>query len=116
MKTLGFRQGLVKLQNLKDEFRESVVDGYEFAAKSCATCDTPGTCCLDAHFVNVHITELEAEAVNSVLNRLPAVKRFAALERANNAIVDYGLSSESDRTFACPLYEVGSGCLVHVFG
>jgi hypothetical protein len=116
MKTLGLRQGLVKLQKLKDEFRANIADGYEFKAKSCAACDTPGACCLDAHFVNVHITELEAEAINRVLTRLPDVKRFAVFERVNNAIVDYGLSSESDRTFACPLYEVGGGCLVHEEG
>ena len=33
-------------------------------------CPTKGACCLDAHFVNVHISKLEAAAIVKTLENL----------------------------------------------
>jgi hypothetical protein len=92
---------------------------YEHKAKSCVTCDTPGACCLDAHFVNVHITWLEAVAIRRVLDRMPEKRRETIYSRIGGCIDKYGLADSSDsfsKTYACPLYEKGNGCLVHKDG
>ena len=119
MKTIGKETALAELKKLKDDFRRRIVDGYEHKAKECDSCETFGACCLDAHFVNVHITELEAESIGRVLDRLAPVRRAAVHARIDDAIETYGLTIESDtfsKTFACPLFEKGSGCLVHSEG
>ncbi|HKX84829.1 MAG TPA: hypothetical protein VJL58_11455 [Pyrinomonadaceae bacterium] len=112
-------KGLERLQDLKDEYAALIRDGYEFRAKSCATCETKGACCLDTHFVNVHITRLEAEAIRRVLLRLPQEKQMEVLDRIDAAIEKYGLDQAGDpfaKTFACPLFEPSVGCLVHERG
>ena len=90
---------------MKDNLRIDVTP-YEEKAKNCASCDTPGSCCLDEHFVNVRISRLEAKAIAQVIERLPPIRRAAVEERVQNAEIRNG-------TYACPLYEKGTGCLVH---
>jgi hypothetical protein len=119
MKRLPEKQGLNKLRQVKDAYRETVRAGYEHRAKNCLTCETKGACCLDAHFVNVHITRLEAAAIRGVLDGLPEEKRERVYRRVDETIEKYGLRAEGDtfaRTFACPLFEKETGCLVHEMG
>lgn len=116
MKPLSESQSVAKLQELKSEFADRIRRDYEHRAKSCAACPTQGACCLDAHFVNVHITGLEAVAIGRVLEKLPPQKKREVLARIDQAVSDYGLSSDGDtfaQTYACPLFEKGIGCLVH---
>ena len=101
---------------MKSRFRSHVTETYEHAAKSCLTCSTPGACCLDAHFVNVHISRLEAAAIAEKLAKMGPTTRTVVSERVDAAIEKYELSDDGDtfaRTFACPLFEPGTGCLVH---
>lgn len=119
MKRLSERQALARLQKQKDEYRESIHATYEHKAKSCLTCETRGACCLDAHFVNVHITRLEAKAIGEALAVQPAGRQAEVYRRVEDTVEKYGLSAEGDtfaRTFACPLFEKGTGCLVHAKG
>jgi hypothetical protein len=119
MKPISERAALQKLSRLKCEYRREIREGYEFRAKSCAVCATPGACCLDAHFVNVHITRLEAAAIRDVLAELPQERREKVYWRVGETIEKYNLSAEGDtfeQKFACPLFEKGIGCLVHERG
>lgn len=119
MKFLSEKQALVKLSYLRENFAQSIRDGYEHKAASCLTCTTPGACCLDAHFVNVHISRLEAAAIRNKIDTLSGELRADVFERIHRSIAEYGLSAEGDtfdRKFACPLYEKGVGCLVHEEG
>src|SRR5947209_751753 len=116
MKTLSESAGLEKLGEIRERFRQRVSDGYEPNALPCAECSTPGACCLDAHFVNVRISRLEAVAIRRKLESLPAWKYVAVVERIDDVISDFRLDADSDsdqKTYACPLYERESGCLVH---
>lgn len=116
MKTLSEKRATEKLRSLKDDFRAAVKSGWEHRAKDCETCETQGVCCTDAHFVNVHVTRLEAVLIGDELARLSPVKKAAVAERIADSIETYGLSDEGDtfaQTFACPLFEKGTGCLVH---
>ncbi len=116
MKKISEKQGLDRLFRLKKEVVADVGERFEERAKSCAVCETPGACCLDAHFVNVHITRLEAAAIRRVIDRLPTGHKERVYERVEDAISKYGLSNEGDtltKTYACPLFEKGAGCLVH---
>jgi hypothetical protein len=115
MKLISEKKALERLARIKDDLT-SDVRIYERRAKSCSTCETPGICCLDEHFVNVHISKLEAAAITNALGRLPAAKRHETRARIDAAIEKYGLTTAGDtfaRTFACPLFEKGTGCLVH---
>jgi len=119
MKRPSEKQALTRLQKVKDAYRETIAGGYEHRAKSCLTCETKGACCLDAHFVNVHITRLEAAAIRGVLDNLPAEKQAEVYGRADDTVRKYGLTAEGNtfaQTFACPLFEKGTGCLVHLEG
>ncbi|MEP6925884.1 MAG: hypothetical protein ABI954_15560, partial [Pyrinomonadaceae bacterium] len=85
-------------------------------AQDCGTCPTFGACCTDAHFVNVHITRLEAIAIQETLNQLSESAKQAVYERISDAIKKYNLKADGDtfaQTYACPLFEPKSGCLVH---
>lgn len=116
MKVFPKKVGLEKLRSVKDTFRDQIVREFEFRAKSCATCETPGACCLDAHFVNVHISRLEAMEIRDAIGGRPAEIRSRVESRIEDAIENYNLSDEGDtflRTYACPLFEPGTGCLVH---
>jgi hypothetical protein len=116
MKPISEKQALAKLRNLKNDFRAFIRENFEHRAKSCATCETKGACCLDAHFVNVHVTRLEAVLIREELAALPAEKRKQIDGRISDALEKYELTADGDtfaKTFACPLFEPGAGCLVH---
>ena len=119
MKYLSKTKGLIRLKNLKDAFRSFISANYEHRAKSCVTCEAPGACCLDSHFVNVHISSLEAVLIERKLAQFPDSRRTAIYKRIDNSIAKYELSADADsfsRSFACPLFEPGAGCLVHEDG
>jgi hypothetical protein len=116
MKMLSEKQALVKLRELKTDYQDLIKSGFEHKAKSCLTCETKGACCLDAHFVNVHITKLEAVAIRETLKNFDAEKQKEIYERVEKTIEKYDLKSEGDtfaQTFACPLFEKNLGCIVH---
>lgn len=116
MKTISRTSAILQLTEIREDLRETVSSGYEHRAKSCVTCDTPGACCLDEHFVNVRISRLEAVAIGNVIRSLPPGKQAELAEKIDESIEKYGLvetNSDLTKTFACPLYEKGTGCLVH---
>jgi len=119
MKLLSETKALEKLKALTTDFRSAISQRFEHKAKSCLTCDVKGSCCLDAHFVNVHISRLEAVTIGKALDALPAEKRTQIYERIEASIKKYCLTDSGDtyaQTFACPLFETGVGCLVHQTG
>ncbi len=119
MKMLSETAALSKLQKLKTAYRSFIKTNYEHKAASCAVCPTKGACCLDAHFVNVHITKLEAVAIGGTLEKLSEDNRREVYRRVAETIEKYDLKSEGDtfkKTFACPLFEKEVGCLVHSGG
>ena len=116
MKTLSEKQALIKLRTLKNDFRENVKENYEHRAKDCGTCETKGACCSDAHFVNVHITRLEAVLINAEIGKLSVEKQKEINGRIKETIEKFELKSEGDtfaQTFSCPLFETNVGCLIH---
>ena len=116
MRFVSETKALERLHRLKRDLAGRVRDGWEHKARSCAACPTPGACCLDAHFVNVHITRLEAVAIRDVLGGLSEEAQRRVRGRIERAIIDHGLEPKGDtftQTFACPLFEKGVGCLVH---
>jgi hypothetical protein len=110
---------LAKLQRIKSAYQSFIKLNYEHRAEDCATCPTRGVCCTDAHFVNVHITRLEAVAMRETLERTPRLSEDGRREvyaRARVAVELYNLRASGDtfaQTYACPLYDSQSGCLVH---
>ncbi len=116
MKPLSEKRALLKLRNLKNDFRAFIKQNFEHRAKDCQTCETKGACCLDAHFVNVHITHLEAVLIREELEKLSPEKQTEIYRRIAETIENYDLNSDGDsfqKTFACPLFEKGIGCLIH---
>jgi hypothetical protein len=116
MKLLSETRALEKLQTLKTDFAARIKSGFEHKAKDCLTCETPGACCLDAHFVNVHITRLEAVAIRNTIGKLGEEVQNSVFKRIEETISKYELSSDGDtfaKTYSCPLFEKGVGCLVH---
>lgn len=119
MKTLSEKKALERLHKVKSEFAARILTVYEHRAKDCATCETKGACCLDAHFVNVHITRLDAAAIWQTIGALSTEKQSEVFERVEQTISKYRLSESGDtfaKTYACPLFEKGIGCLVHERG
>lgn len=116
MKYIAENRALEKLQCHKTEFARVVRENYESEAKSCSTCSTPGACCLDAHFVNVRISRLESAAILKSLSTLPPEQRENVDARIDAAISKYRLREDPENTYTCPLYETGTGCLVHHYG
>ena len=116
MKFISQQKAIEKLAAIRSEFRKEITARYEHRAKSCSTCETPGACCLDAHFVNVRISRLEVEAIGRALDDLPSKLKKAARERTADCIrvykLDEAIETETS-TYACPLFEPGIGCLVH---
>ena len=119
MRRLSETAALVRLRREKADYQSHVKLNYERAARDCRACPTPGVCCTDAHFVNVHITRLEAVAMRETLRRTPRLTdeaRRAVYRRAGETVARYGLSASGDtgaQTYSCPLFEPGAGCLVH---
>ncbi|MGI8638946.1 MAG: hypothetical protein ACR2MG_03235 [Pyrinomonadaceae bacterium] len=119
MKILPETKALTELRKLKTAYREFIKTNYEHNAKSCLTCETQGACCLDAHFVNVHITRLEAIAIRETLGKLSEEKQSEIYKCAEETVETYDLKTSGDsflKTFACPFFEKGIGCLVHSEG
>ena len=119
MRTLTEAEALARLRQGKAAFRTHVKLNFEHRALDCRACPTPGVCCTDAHFVNVHVTRLEAVAVRDTLERTPRLgdeERRAVYARAREAVARYGLGASGDtfaQTYSCPLFVKGAGCLVH---
>ena len=121
MKRLTETTALARLQREKIAFRSHIKLNYEAAARDCRVCPTPGVCCTDAHFVNVHITRLEALAIRETLARTPRLNeedRRAVYARARHAVERYQLNAPISgdsyaQTYSCPLFAPGAGCLVH---
>lgn len=110
------QNALAKLDTLRSDFRAMIEQQYEYRAKPCAVCETPGACCLDEHFVNVHVSRLEAVAIGKAVTVLPAEMQKAVRERTAKTIEKYKLDEAIETrtaTYACPLFEKGVGCLVH---
>ncbi len=119
MQPLAEATALARLQRTKRAFQSHIKLAYEPAARDCRVCPTPGVCCTDAHFVNVHITRLEAVAMRETIARTPRLTdadRRAVYERARAAVGRYDLRATGDtfaQTYSCPLFAPGTGCLVH---
>jgi hypothetical protein len=116
MKTLTEIRALRELEKLKSDYQNLIKTEYEYKAQNCETCPTKGACCLDAHFVNVHITKLEAAAIRKTLGKLSEEKQREIYQRAAETVEKYNLKTSGDtfaQTYACPLFESGVGCLVH---
>ena len=114
MRLFSQTKALARLSGIRQEFAEAIQKNYEHRARSCITCETPGKCCLDEHFVNVRITKLEAVGINKTLNELPDGLRQNVISRIEKSIEKYSLKvSEELKTYTCPLFEKGIGCLVH---
>ncbi len=117
--SLAERAALAHLQRAKALYQTRIKLNYEHAARDCRTCPVRGVCCTDAHFVNVHITRLEAVAIRETLERTPRLSdeaKRAVYRRAREAVVYYRLRAAGEtfeQTYACPLYEPSMGCLVH---
>lgn len=119
MKILSETKALVNLNDLKTDFQTHIRAHYEQKAKDCLKCETKGICCTDAHFVNVHITRLEAAQIEKTLSKLSAEKQREIYERAEKTVKKYNLNAAGDtfaKTYACPLFEKEIGCLVHKSG
>jgi hypothetical protein len=116
MKLLSEKQALVKLGKLKADLQNFIRENYEHRAKDCLTCPVQGACCTDAHFVNVHITRLEAVAIHAALGKFDEAHQKEIYRRNAETIEKYDLKASGDtfaQTFACPLFEKGVGCLIH---
>jgi hypothetical protein len=116
MKMLSEKQALEKLKKTKAKFQETIKINFESKAKSCLTCETKGVCCQDAHFVNVHITKLEAVAIKKALAKFGEQKQKEIYRRTFETIQKYNLTDSGDtfsKTYSCPLFEKEIGCLVH---
>jgi len=119
MKPVTKTKALARLKNLKANYQKRVRERYEHKAKDCLTCEVQGICCTDAHFVNVHITRLEALAITEALAKLDTGKRNEVYQRVEETIEKYDLKDSGDtfeQKFSCPLFEKGTGCLVHKEG
>ena len=111
MKTLNQNKGIQLLADVRESFRDEIESKYEPAAKNCQMCEVQGTCCTDTHFVNVHISRLEAVAIKEAINDLEPAVLDRVIARSEEAVEFLG-SGFSD-TYSCPLFEKGSGCLIH---
>lgn len=119
MKMLTETKALEELNRLKKNFQNFIRENYDYRAQSCETCPTKGACCLDAHFVNVHISKLEAVAIRKTLEKLSEEKQREIYKRAEETIKKYDLKSAEnsfEKTYACPLFEKEIGCLIHSEG
>lgn len=119
MRKISEQAALARLQRAKANYQSHIKVEYEHAARDCRTCPTPGVCCTDAHFVNVHITRLEAVAIRETLARTPRLTdeaRRAVYRRAQETVTRFGLRKRDEtyaQTYSCPLFEPQVGCLVH---
>lgn len=119
MRSLLEREALARLKRVKASYQTHIKLTYEQKAEDCRTCPARGECCTDAHFVNVHITRLEAVSIRETLERTPRLTpeaRRNVYRRAREAVKLYSLHPSGDtfaQTYSCPLFEPQVGCLVH---
>ncbi|QYO66213.1 hypothetical protein [Leptolyngbya sp. 7M] len=116
IKPISETRALFKLEELRDSFTKMIRERYEAKAKPCDLCDSPGKCCQDEHYVNVRITRLEARAIGAAIQDLPSELIERVRDRTTRAISTFKLDQADAnelKTFACPLFEAGIGCLVH---
>ena len=106
MRLISESSGIERLRHIREDFRQDVAARFEHRAKPCSTCETPGACCLDEHFVNVRISRLEAAAIRNAVAGLDEDQQSAIGERLANIDPD-------SEFYSCPLYQKGVGCLVH---
>ena len=106
MKLLSESIGIERLAKIREGFRDEIANNFEHRAKPCSTCEAPGSCCLDEHFVNVRISRLEATAIRKAVNNLEEESRSAIDARLEQI-------DPAAEFYACPLYEPRVGCLVH---
>ena len=92
MKPISQTKALARLKTLKDDFKEHISDTFEHRATSCLTCETQGACCLDAHFVNVHISRLEAVAIRQTIAAFSENMQAEINTRVEAAIEKYALA------------------------
>ena len=119
MKFISEKKALEHLRRLIADFKSEISNQFEYRAKDCLTCDVKGSCCLDAHFVNVHISRLEAINIQEAISNMPVTLRQRVEKRISDVIEKYGLVADGDtydQTFACPLFEREVGCLIHDAG
>src|SRR5215210_2629509 len=119
MRKLTEAEAVARLKRGKSAFQTHIKLNFERRALDCRVCPTPGACCTDAHFVNVHITRLEAVAIRDTLALTPRLgddDMRAVYLRARETVGRYRLGASGDsfaQTFSCPLFVKGAGCLVH---
>ena len=116
MKFTSETKALAQLEKIKFAYRNVIRNEYEPQAKNCLTCENKGACCLDEHFVNVHISRLEAVAISQKLKNFPPEKQQKIYQRIEQIIEKYNLENAKnsfEKTFACPLFEKENGCLIH---
>lgn len=115
MKLISQNKAIEKLSAIRSELAEKIRGDYEVKAKPCSACTKPGICCQDSHFVNVRITRLEAVAIRQRLDALEGEFKEKIYRRIDEVIDRYRLDQDTEliRTYACPLFEPGVGCLVH---
>ena len=116
MKLIAETNGIRRLIRHRRGLAAMVAKNFEHRAKSCLTCETPGACCLDAHFVNVRITRIEAAAIRGALDGLDPETHNRDETRLQRSITRFGLAetgNDAAKTYACPLFEKRAGCLIH---
>jgi hypothetical protein len=106
MKLLSESKGMDRLAAIREEFRSDIATRFEHRAKACSTCETPGICCSDEHFVNVRVSRLEAAAIRKAVGGMTDEVRSGVFHRLEKIDVDAEF-------YACPLYQRGIGCLIH---
>ncbi|MDQ4122279.1 MAG: hypothetical protein M3209_12640 [Acidobacteriota bacterium] len=112
-------EAIAELRRVKTAYQKFIRDNFEFSAKDCGTCTTFGVCCTDAHFVNVHITRLEAVAIRESIISNPNLseeEKQSVFNRTGETVEKYDLKDTGEtfsQTFACPLFDRKLGCLVH---
>ncbi|REJ75287.1 MAG: hypothetical protein DWQ47_07315 [Acidobacteria bacterium] len=116
MKTLGENKAIELLKEVRERFRSTVKTRYETRAKDCGTCEVRGSCCVDEHFVNVHISSLEAAAIKKSVKEMPEAMRRRVIKKAGAESKRFKDEAGTDSfyfTYSCPLYDRNKGCLVH---
>ena len=106
MRLISESLAIENVRKIREDFRSLIERRFEHRAKPCSTCETPGVCCLDEHFVNVRISRLEAAAIRKAVAGLDEETQTAVETRLEK--IDPGAEF-----YACPLYQAGVGCLVH---
>lgn len=113
MKLISETRALEKLARIRNDFASRVRNDHEHRAKSCAVCETPGACCMDEHFVNVRISRLEAVAIRAEIRTFSRDRQAELEARIAIAADKFRLREDPDATYACPLFQKGTGCAVH---